>query len=126
VTEVAEFIKEFAPSLLNLCHFQDYDRSMFPLSLVPRDARWLEGLGFSDCWVQVLGVSWFRVLCSAFWIQGAGFRVSEFQGSGLKVQASGFWVLGAGCWFQSFRVSGFRFQGSGFWVQGGGFRVLGS
>ena len=31
-------MKEVAPLLPDPCHFQDYDRSMFPLSLFPRDA----------------------------------------------------------------------------------------
>jgi len=30
---IAEFIKEDSPLLPNPCHFQDHDRSMFPLSL---------------------------------------------------------------------------------------------
>ena len=34
---ITEFIKEDSPLLPNPCHFQDYDRSMFPLSLGPRD-----------------------------------------------------------------------------------------
>ena len=35
---ITGFIKEDSPLLPNPCHFRDYDRSMFPLSLVPRDA----------------------------------------------------------------------------------------
>jgi hypothetical protein len=34
---ITEFIEEVSPLLPNPGHFQDYDRSMFPLSLVPRD-----------------------------------------------------------------------------------------
>ena len=36
---VSEFIKEVSPLLPNPCHFQDYDRSMFLLSLIPKDAQ---------------------------------------------------------------------------------------
>ena len=35
---ITGFIKEDLPLLPDPCHFQDYDRSMFPLSLVSRDA----------------------------------------------------------------------------------------
>jgi hypothetical protein len=31
---ITEFIKEVLPLLSDPCHFQDYDRSMFPLILV--------------------------------------------------------------------------------------------
>jgi len=35
---ITELIEEVSPLLPKSCHFQDYDRTMFPLGLFPRDA----------------------------------------------------------------------------------------
>jgi hypothetical protein len=49
-------------------------------------------------------------------VQGSGFKVQRFRGSRFRVQGSRFKVQG----------SRFRVQGSGFRVQGSGFKVQGS